>query len=166
MPEPVDHHCQVEVDGGAYIIGGYDGRYHGHVYKLEYESAEWVAVNSMDAARDDHCCAVLDGQIYAMGGDGAGRSTVEMYDPASDTWTYGPVLPTYVSRYNQAFAYGGTVYVIGGPDNTDVYGYTPGPGAEWETLPGVYIPPAQGSDRPIFPAPVVTTETLYCVHSG
>jgi len=165
LPQPVGAHCQVEMDGAAYIIGGSDYyEYLNSVYKLEQGAAAWAAVSSLNTARSVHSCAVLDSLIYVMGG--WNRNTVEVYDPASDTWTYGPVLPTDVSRFAQAIAYGGTVYVIDGSDDYDshnVYSYTPGPGAEWETLPGVSV---SYSDRPVFPAPVVTTDTLFCVTSG
>merc|ERR1711892_1025190 len=161
MPQAVAFHCQVEMDGAAYSIGGYgDVNLLNSVYKLEQGSAEWAAVSSLNRARQYHSCDVLDSRIYVMGGWN-GFNTVEVFDPASDTWTYGPVLPTDVSYWPQAIAYGGTVYVIGGLDNTNVYSYTPGPGAEWETLPGVSVP-YNRSGRPVFPAPVVTTDTLFC----
>merc|ERR1711892_1186463 len=164
LPQPVYGHCQVEMDGAAYSIGGVDDDNDllNSVYKLEQGSAEWAAASSLNTARYEHSCAVLDSRIYVMGGY-YDLNTVEVYDPASDTWTYGPALPTDVSYLAQAIAYGGTVYVIGGLDNTNVYSYTPGPGAEWETLPGVSV---SYYGRPVFPAPVVTTDTLFCVAGG
>jgi len=163
MPHAVAYHCQVEMDGAVYVIGGITGRFgHGStqnsVYKLEQGSAEWVAASSLDTARAYHSCAVLDSRIYVMGGSNS-ENTTEVYDPASDTWTYGPVLPTERSWDAQAIGYGGVVYVIDGYHNQNVYSYTPGPGAEWETLPGVNIP---YDHRPIYPAPVITSDTLYC----
>ena len=160
MPRALNSHCQVEMDGAAYSIGGLDddGLCLNSVYKLEHGSAELAAVSSLNTARWGHSCAVLDSRIYVMGG--YGLNTVEVYDPASDTWTYGPVLPTYHSYMAQAIAYGGTVYYIDGYDSHKVYSYTPGPGAEWKTLPGVSV---SYSGRPIFPAPVVTTD---CVTIG
>ena len=169
LPQPVAYHCQVEMDGAAYSIGGVDDDDDelNSVYKLEHGSAEWAAVSSLNTARADHSCAVLDSRIYVMGGwNGDYLNTVEVYDPASDTWTYGPVLPTDLSYRAQAIAYGGTVYYIDGNDHygsNKVYSYTPGPGAEWKTLPGVNV---SYSGRPVFPAPVVTTDTLFCVASG
>ena len=166
MPQAVAFHCQVEMDGAAYIIGGEDDDEYvlNSVYKLEHGSAEWAAVSSLNTARYGHSCAVLDSRIYVMGGwDGDYLNTVEVYDPASDTWTYGPVLPTYASWDAQAIAYGGTVYYIDGHVSQNVYSYTPGPGAEWETLPRVSV---SYNGRPVFPAPVVTSDTLFCVASG
>ena len=47
----------------------------------------WEAVASMATARDSHALAVLDGKLYAVGGnDGAFLSSVEQYDPALDAW--------------------------------------------------------------------------------
>ena len=165
LPLAVAAHCQVEMDGAAYSIGGSDGEDDlNSVYKLEHGSAEWAAVSSLNTARYGHSCAVLDSRIYVMGG-AQGGNTVEVFDTASDTWTYGPVLPTDYSEDAQAIAYGGTVYVINGYAwlYHKVYSYTPGPGGEWETLPGVSVSYGR---RPVFPAPVVTTDTLFCVTSG
>merc|ERR1711892_661195 len=158
LPRAVYAHCQVEMDGAAYSIGGDNGGRYNYVNKLEQGAAEWVAVSSLNTARYKHSCAVLDSRIYVMGG--LYDNTVEVCDPASDTWTYGPVLPDY-SFSAQAIAFGGTVYLIDGYASHNVYSYTPGPpGAKWETLPGVSV----SSGRAIFPAPVVTTDTLFCVN--
>ena len=86
--------------------------------------------------------------------------TLECLDPSAfpDAFSF--------SYWAQAIAYGGTVYVIDGSDyydNYKVYSYTPGPGAEWDTLPGVSV---SYSYRPLFPAPVVTTDALFCVTRG
>ena len=65
MPQAVSSHCQVEMDGAAYSIGGNND---GYVYKLEQGAAEWVRVSSLNTARYGHSCAVMNSHIYVMGG--------------------------------------------------------------------------------------------------
>ncbi|HWC74581.1 MAG TPA: kelch repeat-containing protein, partial [Gemmatimonadales bacterium] len=63
--------------------------------------------------------AVLNGKLYVIGGynnHGLGvLSTVEVYDPATDTWTTDTPLPS--GRYGAtAAAINGKIYVAGGSD--------------------------------------------------
>lgn len=61
--------------------------------------------------------AVVDGQIYAIGGyaqaDAPGLQVVESYDPAADTWTSRKPMPTG-RRWLAAAVVNGAVYAIGG----------------------------------------------------
>ncbi|HEX6036317.1 MAG TPA: kelch repeat-containing protein, partial [Anaerolineales bacterium] len=59
---------------------------------------------------------VLDGKIYALGGrrSGTGELTsVEVYDPESDSWTTAPSLQTARGGF-AAVAVDGKIYVLGG----------------------------------------------------
>ena len=64
---------------------------------------EWIAA------------AAVDGIIYAIGGwdGGRDRSTVEAYDPATDTWTTKGDMPT-IRTTPTASVVDGIIYVIGG----------------------------------------------------
>jgi N-acetylneuraminic acid mutarotase len=59
--------------------------------------------------------AVLDGKIYALGGnDGVGWSaSVEVYDPATNAWTSSVPMPLGRVEFAAA-AVGGKIYAIGG----------------------------------------------------
>lgn len=58
---------------------------------------------------------VIDGKIYVIGGSG-GVTKVEMYDPATDTWTQKADMPT--KRYHLSTAVvDGKIYAIGGNTN-------------------------------------------------
>ena len=47
----------------------------------------WEKIAPMATARRNHCVAVLDGKLYAAGGDGDGAAkSVERYDPALNVW--------------------------------------------------------------------------------
>ncbi|MHC4584537.1 MAG: kelch repeat-containing protein, partial [Planctomycetota bacterium] len=65
--------------------------------------------------------SVVDGKIYAIGGDGGsgGLSTVEAYDPVTDTWTRKANMPM-VRGAAASSAVNGRIYVIGG--NAGPYG--------------------------------------------
>jgi N-acetylneuraminic acid mutarotase len=71
--------------------------------------------------RDYAASAVLDGKVYVMGGQRTDSGTtpgpvtnlVEVYDPASDTWSTAPPLPT--ARMGLVAAViNGRIYAIGG----------------------------------------------------
>src|SRR5207253_1600526 len=60
--------------------------------------------------------AVLNGKLYAIGGNNGGGLTfnlVEVYDPASNTWTTDSPMPTLRSGC-AASVVGGVIYVAGG----------------------------------------------------
>jgi N-acetylneuraminic acid mutarotase len=61
---------------------------------------------------------VVDGKIYAIGGgqDTSGKflSTLEVYDPVTDTWTKKADMPAERAVYGAASAVNGKIYVIGG----------------------------------------------------
>ena len=72
----------------VYAVGGHsDGV--GRLSSVErYDPATnaWEAVAPMATARDSHAVAVLDGKLYAMGGNEENLSSVESYDPALNAW--------------------------------------------------------------------------------
>ena len=59
----------------------------------------WSRKTDMPTARSFAGTAVVDGKIYAMGGSAGARlnepalAVVEMYDPATDTWTRKADMP-------------------------------------------------------------------------
>ena len=75
----------------------------------------WVSIASMGEARSGLGVAVVNGKIYAIGGDGATgfSSANEEYDPATNTWTFKAPMPTPRSAFGVA-VYGDKIYCIGG----------------------------------------------------
>ena len=69
----------------------------------------------MSQVRNGHSSVVLDGKIYAMGGNGGGGvlDTVEVYDPQADSWQRVAWMPRGLSHVAAA-AMGGKIYVTGG----------------------------------------------------
>mmetsp|Transcript_7159 Transcript_7159/g.21591 ORF Transcript_7159/g.21591 Transcript_7159/m.21591 type:complete len:90 (+) Transcript_7159:102-371(+) len=63
------------------------------VERYDFETKAWEAAPPMAEARIYHAMAVLEGKLYAVGGDndvainvGASLSSVERYDPAQNAW--------------------------------------------------------------------------------
>jgi len=76
----------------------------------------WVTKAPMHVARSNLGVAVVDGNIYAIGGlVGNGVVTVvnEVYDPETDTWSSRKSMPT-ARAYFATAVYQGKVYCIGG----------------------------------------------------
>lgn len=75
----------------------------------------WVTKTPMQKARANFGLAVVGDKIYAIGGmEGNGFiSTVEEYDPATDTWAYKQSLPTARGNFTTSVV-NGKIYVIGG----------------------------------------------------
>ena len=54
----------------------------------------WTTKTNMPTARYVVSSSVVDGKIYALGGDAGDRaSRVEAYDPLTDTWTRKASMP-------------------------------------------------------------------------
>jgi hypothetical protein len=79
--------------------------------------AHWQTRASLDTPRDDFGLAVVDGRVWVLGGmtgdRGSRLETIEIYDPATDRWSYGPNLTAGRSSFRAA-AIGPTIYVFGG----------------------------------------------------
>jgi len=80
---------------------------------------KWTKKTDMPTARVNLAAAALNGKIYAIGGwDGVGNpsavcSTVEEYDPTTDTWTAKAHMPTARGALAVSIL-NGRIYAIGG----------------------------------------------------
>jgi len=84
----------------------------------------WTQKADMPTPRWTHTSAVVNGRIYVIGGytsEGEGErslSTVEEYDPATNTWTRKTDMPTARCDFNGSSAVvDGKIYVISGWDD-------------------------------------------------
>ena len=110
------------VNGKIYAIGGTWLREPSPFKTVEeYDPATdtWTKKADMPTARHGLSTSVVNGKIYAMGGEAElkfGRvplSTVEEYDPATDTWTKKADMST-AKELHCASVVNGRIYVIGG----------------------------------------------------
>jgi len=113
------------VDGKIYAIGG-GARYGQGALRTveEYDPATdtWTTKSEMPTARQCPSSSVVNGKIYTIGGGETSGgnysgttalSTVEEYDPATDTWTAKSEMPT--ARFgHSASVVDGRIYVFGG----------------------------------------------------
>ena len=105
MPTPRSTQTSAVVNDKIYVIGGATSEPDCYALSTveEYDPVTdtWTRKADMPTARCDFVgsSAVVDGKIYVMGGDiwdggWITISTVEEYDPATDTWTRKSDMPT------------------------------------------------------------------------
>jgi N-acetylneuraminic acid mutarotase len=123
MPSARIDHTASLVNGKIYIIGGGDDDYvcFPEVDVFDPLTNEWTSAAEMLTPRMCLEAVVLNSKIYAIGGmEGLlngeiGVTTMEMYDPATDTWTTKAGM-NIKRKYFTACALNGKIYVIGGAE--------------------------------------------------
>jgi N-acetylneuraminic acid mutarotase len=141
MPSPRTRSRASVVDGKIYVIGGGRGGTASYptVSTVEaYDPATdtWTRQADMPTARELLSTSVVDGKIYAIGGQRQDSvfqgvySTVEMYDPATDRWTEKADMPLPRKVHSACvlndiiYVFGGRLY-IGGPPQPTLFQYDP-----------------------------------------
>jgi N-acetylneuraminic acid mutarotase len=127
MPTARGHLSSSVVDGKIYAIGGtliWGGTPISTVEQYDPATDTWTSKADMPTARVNFSASAVNGRIYLIGGapgGGApgggqwfqGLSTVEEYDPATDTWRPKADMPT-ARMYLSTSVVNGRVYAIGG----------------------------------------------------
>jgi N-acetylneuraminic acid mutarotase len=117
------------VNGKIYVIGGGTSLYASAGATVEeYDPATdtWTQKADMPTPRTRSAASVVDGKIYVIGGGGGGgasyptMSTVEAYDPATDTWTRQADMPSARELLSTSVV-GGKIYAIGGQRQDSVF---------------------------------------------
>ncbi len=128
------------VDGKIFAIGGqvrleldeFGDLTLSKVEMYDPETDTWERRTDMPTPRSAVSTSVVDGKIFAIGGDQAEKikvprgyswktkklTTVEMYDPATDTWTQKADMPTPRSFLSTSVM-DGKIYAIGGMSNSN-----------------------------------------------
>jgi N-acetylneuraminic acid mutarotase len=122
LPGPRDHGGGAAVNGLFYAVGGRAGTIPAHLARVDAfdpASRTWSPRRPLPTSRAGAAVGVLDGRIVVAGGEGnpaaAGGvfAEVEVYDPASDTWSAAPAMRT--PRHGTgAASIGGALLVPGG----------------------------------------------------
>merc|ERR1712091_667191 len=131
MPTARDGLAAGVVDGKLYALGGAsnDGELAPLLDTVEvYDPAAntWDTVAPMPSKRWMMAAGVVDGKLYALGGenfDGSVLDTVEVYDPAANTWDTVAPMPTARGSL-AAGVVGGKLYALGGNAGGDDFVHT------------------------------------------
>ena len=118
------------------------------------DRAGWTAAAPMPTPRNQFSCVTFEGRIYAIGGqfhhdtEQLDQARVDIYDPATDTWTSGPPLPKGHSHAEgSTFVHDGRIYMAGGHTTApgeskqvdpDILALSPG--GEWEVVGTLPMP--------------------------
>ncbi len=96
MPISLTNSVAETVNGKLYVIGGFDGIFTtGIVLQYNFSTNTWSYKSSMPTPRKRAGSCVVNGKIYVMGGilsNNTATTTVEIYDPVSDSWATGTSL--------------------------------------------------------------------------
>lgn len=131
LPQPLRCAGSVSFKGRLYIFGGENAHHKivSTVYRYDPAADSWSTLPSMLKPRALAGCVVYKDQIYVIGGNTATTdkwkreflpehctNSVEIYDPADNSWMLGPDLPHALCGAG-VVKYRNTVVVVGGEDD-------------------------------------------------
>ena len=129
MPTPRAAVAAVVLDDLIYVIGG-KGAFSSSDAVEAYDPVTdtWATKAPLPTPRASLAATVVDGKIYTFGGidytgidgfggTGAAYDVVEIYDPATDTWTTGAPMPQTLGEAAIG-AVGGKIYIVAGAQPT------------------------------------------------
>jgi hypothetical protein len=159
-PLPADaphHHLAIAVQNDViYVLGGYlqSGDQPGGQQTVDtayaLDDAGWHKLANPPVARQGATAQSMGGKIYVAGGgldENTAIGDLYVYDPAADTWTPGPAMPTARSHVASCVVAGEMIVGGGFRGNpvvtmANVEGFDPVRGT-WRTLPA--LPTARGA---------------------
>merc|ERR1711915_51303 len=164
LPSKLDYHCQVEVNGKVIITGGWNPFPTDQTIVLEVDT--WNSLARMKNERYFHACVGFQGEAFVFGGTSASYSpiaSVEIYNPAADSWRTGPDLPIALEQ-PQALVHDDVIYVLGGYDssvnnNKQIF-YLSGP--DYNTWNVLSVELEWTSSRVFINPPILTKELMFC----
>ena len=118
----------------------------------------WVTMPSMKTGRRGHVCVIHEGELYTIGG--YDTATVEIFSFNTNRWRAGPPLPAGIQTYRgQAVTSSNHLFYIDSDGQVmKMTGNEDEDGNVWEKVTDI----AWWGNRPVFPAPVVTSDVLKC----
>jgi len=132
LPQPERAPAAAVAPGGRLIVmGGDNGNSQTGLYNntFTFDGTNWISGAPMPQASEDMPATVgADGLIYVVGGYDAGYlSTVQAYNPRTNTWTMAAPLPAGTSTMGLATAANGQMYAFGGSGGPGGLVYAFGP---------------------------------------
>ncbi|OQA33260.1 MAG: hypothetical protein BWY57_01339 [Betaproteobacteria bacterium ADurb.Bin341] len=108
----------LHLGGGRIMLAGGGYRNPGVVYLYEPSSRAWRTVGRFAQGRSKFTLTLLpDGQVLAAGGNEdykVGGMTTELWDPKTEQWSLGPLLPVPMREHTAVLKQGKTVLLAGG----------------------------------------------------
>jgi N-acetylneuraminic acid mutarotase len=124
------HTATLLLNGKVLVTGGSNANnnYLGTSELYDPSTGAWTATGSLAAPRELHTATLLpDGRVLVAGGNddangqGIFLSSVEIYNPATGTWTAGPSLGTAREGHSATLMPDGRVLVVAGAGNGNTY---------------------------------------------
>lgn len=118
MPSPAYLMPCVDLGGYIFMFAGFNTATNNQFRAYHPATDAWIPKTSSIVSRGGSALAQVGGTIYLMAGNngGGGESTIESYDPSSDTWSIAPGLLPRPRWHPIAGAIGTKIYVAGGFD--------------------------------------------------
>ncbi len=154
-------HDQVFVFGG----NAYNGPAYSSAYRFDPVAGTFAPLTPMPTARIQAASFVIDDQIWVAGGFDRNGSTItflpsiDIYDPATDSWSQGPSMPAANWMNWSGVLDNGEIYAVYSSPNTEVYWYNQA-AAEWELICASQVPNSGGF------AVVALEERLHFIGGG
>ncbi|XP_039989036.1 kelch-like protein 36 [Xiphias gladius] len=138
LPAQRSHHCLAVLGGFIFAAGGSSSRDNGGdsacnlLYRYDPRHNQWTRGAPMNQRRVDFYLGAVGECLIAVGGrnDNGALSSVEVYCPAEDCWSYVAGLPRFTYGHAGTIHHG-VVYISGGHDyqigpyRRDVLSYDP-----------------------------------------
>ncbi len=105
------------------------------------QQGHWELLNAKEniISRSECGMAAVDGNLFLIGGDGGEVQPVEVYDPATNTWTEKSEAPIIMHHF-EAVGYNHKVYILDAFDKGNFPDQDPMPGG-WKK--GAELPPGR-----------------------
>ncbi|KAM9753744.1 LOW QUALITY PROTEIN: kelch-like protein 36 [Menidia menidia] len=153
LPAGRSHHCLAVLGGFVFAAGGSWSRDSGGdaacdlLFRYDPRHNRWTKGASMNQRRVHFYLGAVGKRLIAVGGrnDGGVLSSVEVYCPAEDRWSYVAELPR-LTYGHAGTVHRGVVYISGGHDHQigpyrrDFLSYEPsGDGGVWAERPAMSV---------------------------
>jgi len=111
LPDALGEVAVANLDGKLFVMGEGTTK----TYAFDLASGVWDSTLAQRIFAQAHHFAieVVDGKLYCFGGLGGSQGSLQIYDPASDTWTLGAPMPWAGGSCSSA-TIDGLVYASGG----------------------------------------------------
>ena len=121
MPQARSDLVAAEVNGTAYVLGGFDGAHSVASVLATTDGATFRTVTQLPQTVRYPAVAVLDGRIWLFGGthEGVEVTTIQRFDPATGDVVMAGQLPTPLSDAS-AVVLGGRILILGGRNRAQI----------------------------------------------